>query len=96
MRKRSQREIEEGMTMRKRSQREIGGKHRASTTVQRTLNTVTNKVSIVTATYKLWHTRSVDIQNVKQCVLGKHYTDTKYYDTDILKHISVHKTYYNL
>ena len=82
------------MTMRKRSQREIGGKHRAST-VQRTLNTVTHKVSIVTATYKLWHTRSVDIQNVKICVLGKHNTDTKY-DTDVLKHVSVHKTYYNL
>ena len=80
--------------MRKRSQREIGRKHHAST-VQRTLNTVTNKVSIVTATYKLWNTRSVDIQNVKMCVLSKHYTDTKY-DTDVLKHVSVHKTCYNL
>lgn len=82
------------MTMRKRSQREIGGKHHAST-VQRTLNTVTNKLSIVTATYKLWNTRSVDIQNVKICVLSKHYTETKY-DTDVLKHVSVNKTYYNL
>ena len=80
--------------MRKRSQCEIGGKHRAST-VQRTWNTVTNKVSIVTATYKLWHTRSVDIQNVKKCVLGEHKTDTKY-DTDVLKDVTVHKTYYNL
>ena len=82
------------MTMRKRSQREIVGKHCAST-VQRILNTITNKVSIVTATYKLWHTRSVDIQNVKSCALGKHNTETKY-DTDVLKHVSVHKTYYNL
>ena len=82
------------MTKRKRSQREIGGKHRAST-VQRTLNTVTNKVWIVTAAYKLWKTRSVDIQNVKICVLGKHYIDTKY-DTDVLEHVSANKTYYNL
>ena len=80
--------------MRKRSQREIGGKHHTST-VQRTLNTVTNKVSIVTATYKLWNTQSVDIQNSKICVLGKHCTDTKY-DTDVLKHVSVNKTYCNL
>ena len=63
--------------------------------LQRTLNTVTNKLSIVTATYKLWNTRSVDIQNVKICVLSKHYTETKY-DTDVLKHVSVNKTYYNL
>ena len=82
------------MTMRKRFQGEIGGKHRAST-VQRTLHSVTNKVSIVIATNKLWHTRSVDIQNVKSCALSKHNTDTKY-DTDVLKHVSVHKTYYNL
>ena len=82
------------MTMRKRFQGEIGRKHRAST-IQRTLHSVTNKVSIVTATYKLWHTQSVDIQKVKSCALGKHNAEAKY-DTNVLKHITVNKIYYKL
>ena len=50
---------------------------------------------MVTATFKLWHTVSINIQNVKSCALSKHSNDTKY-DTDVLKYVSVHKTYYNL